>query len=241
MCESQLCLRVVLLSLALLGSSCANPAIVELRVRAAHDLECPQSELTERRLSRKGWEVNGCDQSATYLLIGSPKQRHWERDYTESGQLPPRRRASVVPPLPPPPPEAVVVVQEGGILVLNLRFLSTNLVVQLRAQPSKVPDLVAVRLYKKAPPILLEGCELKLVADGEAVPTPTAQYESKSFSEQLTVSMPFASLEGLANAQRVLGQACETRFVLGQVELSSLRKFVVQFKEELALGNAGSR
>lgn len=219
---------------------CANRALLaELRQKGASDLDCPVGVLSERKISNKGWVVSGCGSSATYLLLGSPKHRYWERDYTETGRVPKRSKPTPLAMPPPTPARPAVGLQEDGLLSLNLRLRGANLVVQLRGQPSRDAETVSWALYKKAPPQTLQSCELKMLVDGTLLDLPPPQYESKAFSELLSVKLPFASLVALSSGHRVLGQVCETRFELEDAELASVRKFVLRWKEEVTLAGAG--
>lgn len=214
--------------------------MAELRQKGARDLDCPEGEVRERKISRKGWVISGCNDSATYLLLGSPKHRYWERDFTETGRVPRRSSTRVVTVAAPAPPPPAVGLQNDGLLSLNIRLPANALVVQLRGQPIRDAESVTLSLFKKAPPQTLQACELKMLADGTMMDVPPPQHEAKAFSERLFSTLPFALLVQLSSAQRVVGKVCETRFELGDTELASIRMFVSRFKEEAALAGAGA-
>jgi hypothetical protein len=250
-----LSVAVASLSAASLTASlgCGGGALANLRKRAAHDLDCPQESLVTTNLGAGAWGVDGCGQSATYVLVGSasvPGSRHWVMN-SVSQPAP----AAPAPAAAPAAPAVAATVEPAAwtkpihssrdidnqvVWNAQLPLQGTDLALTVQGTPARDPAAVMLGLARHAQPPVLRDCELKLVANGELLALPAKEPLNDPGVDRLYVKLPLAGLEKMAAAQRVVGQVCTTRFELAKDELAVLSDFLLRFREELALsGTSG--
>jgi hypothetical protein len=240
-----LALTVAGLSAASLAASlgCGGGALANLRNRASHDLNCPPESLVTTNLGAGSWGVDGCGQSATYVLTGAPGvpgSRHWVLNNLSSPTpAPSAAPAPVVVPAEPTAPAMPIYSARNGdnqlVWSATLQLRGTDLALTLQGTPAREPATVLLGLAGHAQPPVLRDCELKLVVNGELLGLPAKEPVSDPGLDTLGVKVPLATIEKMASAQRVVGQVCEQRFELAKDELAVLSDFLLRFREELAL------
>ena len=73
---------------------------------------------------------------------------------------------------------------------------------------------------------------------GELVEPPKPTYKNERRYNRYSIRLSIEQLEALAKAGRVAGKVCDTRWTLNSEGMLQVRKFLVQFKEELALSGS---
>lgn len=206
-----------------------------LRLRAAADFDCGESEIEVQKIYDNTWKAQGCGRSATYLLIGNPGSRVWAMDSASSERPRPMYHHVYAP---PPPKRSVQTRSTASGTWLQAQFRprsGADILIELQSVPQENPDEVLVKLHQRGG-ASIEECEVRLVVNGQllaSVPKPV--YAKKAGRQELVLRMPLQPIAAMAGASRVVGQVCNTRFEFLDQDIALVRDFLVHFQEELAL------
>jgi hypothetical protein len=215
--------------------------IRNLRVRAAHDLGCPEDAIEIKELAAGTQAVNGCGKRTTYLLTHQvPRRWVMNSEIAENKSSPStatRGGSSGDAQL-----TSKLNADGKRTLTLTLPRGIWGIVVKLQARPADYPDRALLVLERPSAESLMEHCEPRIVLDGNLLAAPASVFRKARSLESRSLEMSLADIETLADAQRAVADVCGKRIELGEAEIGQVRQFLVRFKEELALsGGAPSQ
>lgn len=194
-----------------------------------------------RHLGGVDYGVAGCDKRATYTL-----RQGGVRRWALNTITPATRPAST----PPQPQVQTVKVKQGGQtsvkvtqrgekdVALSSAFVPehSNLTVKLKAKPVAHPDVVLLGFERGIGKELMNACDVKMVANGELVSLPPANYAQPTEKhEVLAFELPVDLFAQIAGSVRIVAQVCADRVEFGEADLAVLRDFLIRFREEQVL------
>jgi S1-C subfamily serine protease len=195
------------------------------------DFRCPvASDVSDMGNDR--YRVSGCGREAVYQCLQNI-QGHpiCALQLTEDVEA----EASEPLPMTPVVSQAKLAKNDAGESTVSLDVrLDTYSLVTLRAEPSRVPDIVQFRLLHRPENAELQTCDLGLMIDGQVVSTPKLSVSKQRSSLILGLKLSREFMRDLGAARKVSLRACNQRWSLEAEQIAQLHRFVDLYEDEVA-------
>jgi hypothetical protein len=130
-------------------------------------------------------------------------------------------------------------VMKDGVVVWRAQLNLDTVELRLYGAPIAQPDDVMVLFTPRRHVDDVSQCVLDLIVDGERMAAPAGELKQGKRVEY-SFHAPFAWVERLGSATRVVGKLCGQPFTVWQEAQKSLHNYVIRYREERTLAEAAT-